>query len=310
MPEKHKKRSERRIKRVHGTKTLLLRRALAAAHIPYAIKDAPLPSRCAVNLNRETSHGRAQCQLNVMLEDAGASERKAVLQIYVAHYRHSKEEGKVSLNDIHPGYDVKPVSFDAKLKQVVLSVREVVDEYSYTERQVVLDNNEVKTQEKKCSEELGGAMSWYLVGFEDGQLFVRELENGVTSVKHANTMLTPVSLRNKPKSAYKKQGEMYFVPASPKQVHQLARVPLTTLSSSMYLPTLKPTIITNVVVNEHKLAQTRELSDNRRFATGTVSHRSHPPRTLNHWYQVLTSPASPAAVAKKSNQQGYDWYSW
>lgn len=127
------------------------------------------------------------------------------------------EELRISVPDGDDA-EVKVLGIDKVLNQAVLMVHEPAKEFQET----IWDSGLMKyrTINRRTREE----KRRFLVGMDECHLFIAQLTGGATSVQQAHDNLRP---RNVPsgkaakKRKIKRQGEFFFVPASPSELRQI-----------------------------------------------------------------------------------------
>jgi hypothetical protein len=175
---------------------------------------------------------------------------------------------------IYPGTETKieVLNVNKEFKQLILMVREPEREmtfetrrWDYELRKTVIDINNIKNEAE---------IRHFLIGHDEGHLFVARLNKNVSTVEQAHKTLMPFELRNKPKSYYKRQGEWFFVP-----VNGLV-IPPETIVETKDL---------QIGTGRGHKAQYHVILDDTTFVKGSISHPDHKTLTLKDWHRVYSN---------------------
>jgi hypothetical protein len=178
---------------------------------------------------------------------------------------------------IYPGTEtmIEVLNVNKEFKQLILMVREPERSMTFETRRwdnelrkAVTDINTIKNEAE---------IRHFLIGHDEGHLFVARLNKNISTVEQAHKTLMPFELRNKPKSYYKRQGEWFFVP-----INGLV-IPPETIVETKDL---------QIGTGRGHRAQYHVKVDGATFVKGSISHPDHKTLTLKDWHRVYSNNES------------------
>jgi hypothetical protein len=175
---------------------------------------------------------------------------------------------------IYPGTEttIEVLNVNKEYKQLILMVHE-------PEREMTVETSRWDDELKKYVTDINiikneAEIRHFLIGHDEGHLFVALMNKNVLTVEQAHKSLMPFELRNKPKSYYKRQGEWFFVPVS-----------------GLIIPpeTVVETKDLQIGTGRGHKAQYHVTVDGNVYVKGTIIHPDHKTLTLKDWHRVYNN---------------------
>ncbi|KJE92972.1 hypothetical protein CAOG_03840 [Capsaspora owczarzaki ATCC 30864] len=209
------------------------------------------------------------------------------------------------------GTDLQVTNVDPALHQLVLTVQEPVREIVTVRREwMMMERRYIEHTDRQWTT---GNLHCHLVGVDEGHLFFCELPNVVSTVHQAHQLLRPKQLVNKPKTAFKRQGEWFLVPVPVSECAKIQEA-ATPVAPAPFEPWGRavPNVQThyrNTALGVHigrgpgrgHVADEIVVYGGREFARGKLQHPDHVPRHLKDWHEVLRNQEKTSNVLKHTN---------
>jgi hypothetical protein len=188
---------------------------------------------------------------------------------------------------IYPGVDtnIEVLDVNKDFKQLILMIQEPERELK-VERRVfrhklgkwVIVTNKIKNDPE---------IRHFLIGKDEGHLFVAQLNKNVLTVQQAHKSMMPSKLRKKPATYYKRQGEWFFVPVNSFHIDEYDKV----ISNGLTVGTGRAHFAESYVV--HKGIE---------YVKGTITHPDHKTLLLKDWHRVYSNNEN-----RKQLTRGLKW---
>jgi hypothetical protein len=194
---------------------------------------------------------------------------------------------------MYPGKETKieVLNLNTKFSQLILKVQEPervmkVERTVYRHKlgKYITVTNKIKNNAEE---------RYFLLGKDEGHLFVAQLTKKDNTVEQAHKSLFPYQLRTQKKSSYIRQGEWFFLSAKSGGVRPY-RWGRETTDFGLKIGTGRAHVAEEFMTGNGR----RGLIG---FARGTITHPEHKTITLKHWHRIYVNNES------RVNLQGLTW---
>jgi len=241
------------------------------AKVPAKIEKKPLSS-----ITRSVNN---QDIFQMTINTRGKKNKREYFRIYHGHLEN----------------DIRVVDTDSENQQVILHVNEPGREYT------VRTWNHKNADWVYHTQKSPNFLRKYLMGMDDSHLFIAELPNNlgpINKIKDAHKILKPNDVLEKEKknNKIKRQGEWFFIPATPKEIELI--------EENSNLIEKKIPLGNNTLIwrsrNSHVASQLINIRENQ-FVSGKISHVEHKTLKLQGWFKVMRNNEARSTAISGAN---------